>query len=230
MCRNTTNVEVREANVMNEKVKKYIEETQKEIDDAKRKEREIVLEELGLYTEGRVYADCDFSDYVSASRYGFDKIEKNNGEIKYYRTTGEKTYIEVSDEEYEQICVVKKQKEHLLEGNRCLAAEKTNEIGTSIEYEIYADRQTYSGSKAAKYMRCMMGLIWVVGLVVSLLEATKDSTQYRAKFDPSVFGFWIGAFLTSGILFYCLSEVIENINKIAHNTTCLRTMTIKQKR
>lgn len=181
---------------MNDKVKQYIEEKQKVINEAKRKEHEILLEKLGIYSEKREYATREFTTMIEAAEAGYDKVEKRDEEWVYYRT--KKEYGEITDEEYEQL--------------RVLSAGEDNEQPiTGVEK-----------SAGAAFMRLFAWIMWIGGIILSIIIAGETGSALMLVC-------YIAIFLCVGIAFYCLSEVIENINRIAHNTSCWRTMTIKQK-
>lgn len=202
---------------MDERVQKYVAETQQAIDDAKRQERENLLIELGLFEMRREYAPKEFAvDSRTAMAHGYSKWERQATGYVYYRE--ERVLCEVTDEEYEVLLALKAQKE-------ALGLKKTEEKRTPVkvpdEYAVKPDR-TGGGSQAASFMRGVTWFIWILGALLAILNAG----LLIGRFNFTTFLTTAAIYSITGMVFKCMAELFENIQCIANS---LGGMSIKKK-
>ena len=202
---------------MNEKVKKYIEETQKEIDEAKRKEREKVLDEVGLFTVVKEYPPQNYTNEYKAVAEGYPNCEVRDGKYVYYREI-ERKYEQVTDEEYKQILAIKKEKEALTNEKKTeeiVIPKQVEVVKKESTYKLYIEKANDTGSGAAVFMQMMAFLTWF-GAVVMLFAIPEDG------FIWAVFG------AVSGGVIFCMAKVIDNVQKIANGISSLNNMVLKR--
>lgn len=204
---------------MNEKLAKYFKNSRAQIEEAKRKERDELLISLGLYEEGKQYAPEGNSSHL-CSIQGYNLCETVDGKERYYKIIKNKA-IEVSDEEYKQICDLEQEKKQL--------AELKAKHGTkSNEYRL-TPTVTGSKSRAASWLQTCAVITWIGGLICALiLSIHKVQTSYYSSEIVVSWGLLLSMVIGFGLAGYavwCFSEIFENIQSIADS---LRGMDFKK--
>ena len=165
-----------------------------------------LLDSLGLFEYEKEYA-TDITNGYYAAQHGY-KSETVNGETRYYKNGG-KIYPEITDEEYEALLRISKEKDSL--------EEKKEPLQLTID----ADHSS-ADCFAASFLRGLSWFLWIGGLITSIL-VSRVQVQGRyyteTSFSWSTFFTWFLIYIVSGCLCYCMSDVASDIHIVASSIT-----------
>lgn len=190
-------------------VEDYIAKTRKEIDSLKKKQKESLLESLGLYTDDREYSPTGFfsQDYPYCD--STDEVDR------YYRIA-EKKYPEIDDETFEALQNVLREKKELT------PKMPVNQKSAPLEFDVDA-KNTSRNSSAAKFLKAIAWVLWIGGLLLAILSARveKVTSSYRVEtvFEWQTFISVSTLYFVTGSFAMCMSELFENISSIANRVT-----------
>lgn len=187
---------------MNPKVEQWLQAQKKNLSASKRAEREKHLVEIGLIDENKCHYTDFFGNTITKKQYdGF--IE--SGGLAYEK----KVAIDVTDEEYAEICKYAPEKNMLDEVDARAEKNMVNEV------DVRAERVIMKFAHAVKIIGVILWIILaLIGLIVGLVVA--DSTWdfsvglFMASFLGGAFsGFvcWLVCYLAWAVL-----KVFTNIS------------------
>ena len=172
---------------MNEKVQNFIEQKNKEVMEAKNKEKEDFLDRYGLYTA--VYSEEKPSAYAftEEEKKEYPFIKWDNGKAIRYK----KVYDEITDEEYE---AMKKAEEPVLDEHN--------------------DEENYSS--IAMVLNIMGVVVYLTAFVLGIVLGNQTVSGYYSSHTEFNLGiavvYWvIGAF--SGTILLGFGKIVESLNQ-----------------
>ena len=216
----------------NPSVVEFLDKTRGEIqriheEEARRKqqEKEDLLISLGLFTADKEYLSID---PVAARRRGLTDFDMVDGVAKYYRMTGKKA-VDVTDEEYAEILKVVEEKKRLTADGTPEPESAAKPAATPVpaaaapsapepcEYEARPAQN--STSRAASFLNALAIILWIGGVIVSILTARVPQIDYRGnvetKFQFSTFLASLVLYGAAGAFALCMAELMQNVQNIS---------------
>ena len=185
------------------------------IQENKQKRKQIVLDALGLFDYEKEYAPDDLNSFQARDR-GFVESERIDGKQRFFKRET-KVYPEVSDAEFEQLEAIYRTQEHKEEQDRIRTEMSEKPV---LDFEL-RPVTVYGNSFAAKFLKAIAIICWIGGLITSIaLSIYQESGYYSSstKFSFQTFITYAMIYFVVGGLCMCLSEVCENISRIASST------------
>lgn len=186
-------------------VEDYIAKTREEINSLKKKQKEALLESIGLYTDEREYSPTGFysRDYPHC-----DNTDEN---YRYYRIT-EKQYPEIDDDTFEDLQNVLREKKELT------SKMPVNQKTAPLEFDVDS-KYPPCNSFAARFMKIVAWILWIGGLILAIFSALveKPVSVYRVEtvFEWQTFISVSTLYFVTGSFAMCMSELFNNIATIA---------------
>ena len=224
---------------MNALIEKYLAEQreqlaaerQKQQDreaEEKIKQREALLDSLGIYEEGKEYTDQLFTNRTLAARMGY-YAEEVDGRERFYTT--KKIYPELTDEEYAALLEVQRERRELgLDADasaKPVSPVKPSEpkaeakpekpvAAQPTEYRMSTD-SSVPGSFGGTLMKVLAFIVWMGGIIVSIVLARVPVIVYYET--KIVFKFWLflgyaAAFFIVGATYWAIGELFANVAEI----------------
>lgn len=174
-----------------------------------------LLDELGIFEYEKEYMP-DKYDKWQAPRLGYTQSETVDGETLFYKN-GKKIYPSISDEEYDSLLRIAKEKDRIAEKENALNNRSTSKEKKPAQYIISAEN-TQDNSFAGKMLRALAWVYWIGGLIVAIFTSRVEVVSgYHTET-----AFQWGTFITSLILYIslgiaclCMAELHSNIYVIA---------------
>ena len=191
---------------MNALVQEYLNKNKDEL-------KKRLCEELRLYELQKEYAPDNITDWRAARDLGFDKFETIDGKERYY-SINRRVYPELTDEEYRELLAVSQAQKGESLPSKSAAPSQTaasEELRLTID-PVCATEESHS----ATYLKALAVITWILGLIVAIVSA-RVPTGYRSEtqFSFSLFLIYAAAFFGSGMLFWIMGDVIQNIRDIS---------------
>ena len=192
---------------MDNMVEKYIEENKEAL-------HHQLLDSLELYEYEEIK---EYAPEGYFAIYNYSKYELVDGIKRYYKSTKKKVYPQITDDEYEKLLAISREKEHIEEKREAEYKKNNPEKKPPLKFTI----MRLNGNEenfAVSFMRGLAWFLWIGGLIVSIFTArTEVISGYSTKtvFQWSVFLVYFSLYLTAGSFCLCFSQVFSNIQSIA---------------
>lgn len=166
-----------------------------------------LLDDLELYEFEKKYAPENYN--LAQARYsGYTQSETVDGVTRYYKN-GEKIYPQISDDEYEKLLTISREKEYIAEMKE--ADRKKQNPPKKQPYHFNIAAVNASGECfAAKFMNVLVWVLWIGGLIVSIITSITGTVFQWSLFIPSLV-----MYFAAGAICMCMAQVFENIQIIA---------------
>ena len=192
------------------------------IEESKRKNRQALMEKLGVYEIEKEFAP----DNATASfcrTHGYNRyMTTDDGRLLYYKE-GAKIYPELSDEEFDELLKIAQQQELL---SKCETGSKQQSSAKPVaerhtDMVLSPEYTQTDGSSAGKFMRGLAVVTWILGVISAIvLSIQKEivsgyySSKVETTFNWSTFITVAVIYFVAGGLLMCMSEVCNNIDDI----------------
>ncbi len=197
------------------------EETKRKIEDYIKENklslRYRLLDSLGLFEYQKEYAPENLS-YTDALYQGYGLSETVNGIVRHYKKGNQKIYPQITDEEYEVLLQIAKEKESL-EEKKELVNKDTPTKKEPQEYIVRAERAT-GECYAGNLLEGLAWFLWIGGIIASLLLSVKRS-YYETTIDWMSFFTMAIIYILSGCLCRGMSGIASDIHVISSAITSL---------
>ena len=219
---------------MDPRVQEFLTKTAQEIETARkeeekakaeeeRKKREKILMAAGLYDEETVYESQRPTTYYD-EKWG---TVKKDGQWLYFKKV--KKLIDVSDEEYSEILKAMQEKEAWTKKTKAFLTKenKLEEAKVPEEIEIEPNNAAfYYGSSGAKFLRVIAWILWIGGLIASIVSA---NATVMGVFSWTLFMSSALTYFFEGGVVMCAAEGLDNLQAIRDAVTGFRGFTAKRK-
>ena len=197
-------------------VSDFLAKQKEEIEGLKNQEKTKLLDSLGLFTYKREYAPEDYIPSTNSLRRMYNKSETIDGVKRYYREV-KKVYPEISDETYNELQQVIKEKEALTPKPSASTRTEKAEDKKPEEFDVVA-KDAWGTGFAAKFMRTLAWILWIGGLILSVVLSLRQEADgyYSTKtvFDWASFLTFLSIYAFAGCFALCMSELFANISSI----------------
>ena len=173
-----------------------------------------LLDSLKLFEFEKEYAPDGYERYQAYSK-GYNQTESINGIIRYY--TSKKVYPQITDDEYEKLSTILREKEQQEKREESKRKKMNPEKKYPIEFTVSA-KNTYHESFAEQFMTFLAWLLWIGGLIISIMTARVTvSGRYSTEtvFQWGIFIPSVIIYFTAGASCMCFAELFKNIQSIA---------------
>ena len=220
---------------MSVKLEQYIAEQKELIASAKQRQqeeatneaqrqREALLDKLGIYEEELEYTDDVFTNLSLAAQMGYT-AENRDGKVVFFKK--KKIYPTLTDGEYEALLEIQREKDALGLGETqpaeaapvkpapVAAAPVAAPVNIEpVEYTIKG-QGGYMDSFGGSLMKILAILMWVGGFIAAIVLGRLPTGYY----GEMVFNFWLFlaylvAFFIAGGTYWAIGELFNNVASI----------------
>lgn len=212
---------------MNAKVEQYIAQQREQIEQEKRKQQQTLLASLGIYEEEKEYAGEAFSNFSMAARMGYCYSETVDGTVKFYKS--KKVYPQLTDEEYEALLAVQREKEALglTEQNRQSNVQEPAPVPAEPSAYHVSSELVASESFGGRLMKILAWFVWIGGLIASFVLGRLPDHYGDLKFNFWLFLAYVAGFFVVGATYWAIGELFDNVAEINSGIVSLNHAKIK---
>ena len=178
-----------------------------------------LLDSLELYDFEKEYAPETLSNWEVVSK-GYSYSENENGVTRHYKR-GAKIYPQITDEEYEELLIIAKEKDRIKEKEIIDHQRAYPEKKKPLKLRVLPNSIS-AESSATQILSALAWITWIGGIIASFFLASNTVTRYGVEFSWAAFVFWAAIYLLAGFLIKCMAEVVSDIHVIASSIASLR--------